>query len=66
MPSVNDRVAMAIYRVDGGMSDEDYLAATGRPRTPWDSLEEHEKDEFRTMAAEAIKTYRRIVFGPTV
>ena len=58
-----ERVAEAIYHVDGGMSDEDYLAATGQRRklwktdAPWDpdELEEHERDEYRMMAMAAIR-----------
>ena len=60
-----ERVAEAIYHVDGGMSDEDYLAETGEKRklwktdAPWDSnpeeLAEHERDEYRMMAMAAIR-----------
>lgn len=60
-----ERVAEAIYHVDGGMSDEEYFDATGQKRklwktdAPWDSnpdeLAEHQRDDYRTMAMAAIR-----------
>lgn len=63
--SLVEAVAQAIYHHEGGMTDEDYLAATGKARllwetdAPWDSnpeeLCEHERDEYRIMAEAAIR-----------
>jgi hypothetical protein len=59
-------VAEAIYRHDGGVTDEDYLRETGKPRRawktdkPWDSDPEHElcewaRDDYRMQAEAAIE-----------
>jgi hypothetical protein len=62
---LREKIAEAIYHVDGGMTDEDYFYATGEKRrlwktdAPWDTnpdeLAEHERDGFRMMAEAAFR-----------
>ena len=60
-----DKVAKAIYHVNNGLTDEDYVEVFGKNRRVWDNglcwskqqegtLCEHERDEYRQMAKAAI------------
>lgn len=65
MNALVERVAEAIYRHSGGITDEEHLAIFGVPRkawktdAPWDTnpneLAEHERDEYRMQARAAIQ-----------
>jgi hypothetical protein len=63
-----DAMAEAIYRHDGGMTDEEYVAVQGKPRRAWktdaawdtnpDELTEWERDEYRIMATAAFVAFQ--------
>lgn len=69
---VVEKVAEAIYRTSGGMTDQDFYRASGRARRvwktaqPWDSqpdveLCEWEREEYRLQARAAIRTMNTLV-----
>jgi len=63
-PETIERIAEAIYRNEGGITDEDYPFEVGGQRklwktdAPWDSndgeLREHERDDYRAQARAAV------------
>jgi hypothetical protein len=65
-----DKVAEAIYRHEGGMTDSDFEQATGRIRRAWQSAKpgdadperelcEWERDDYRMMARAAIQAMQQ-------
>jgi len=54
-PALIEQVAEAIYRAEGGLTDEDHKEILGEPRRAWDALAEWERDGYRAQAKAAIK-----------
>jgi hypothetical protein len=58
-PILIEQVAEAIYRSEGGMTDEDHKEILGEPRRVWAVLAEWERDGYRAQAKAAMDVIDR-------